>query len=280
MSCFSPLHPLLEDIVSWLGSEVQCLYRRHAAINNGVMELKTDGTFVGELDKAIAQSCRDALGHCATVVTEEDKEVTWPPEANAPATLLLDPLDGTHNHGMGWPSYGTQGVLVERGALNVSFVFRPVIEQLNSRGLYLAVRSKGAYQYDSLSKTLTRLQVATESDLAKAFVLFEGSSRKQDASAEVRQVKRLAGHHRINISCAESGALVAHGNLYPLPAHALIAVDNAPWDNLPPLLLIKEAGGKVTDFQGNFWTLRSRNLVAANPNLHAAILAAMRNPKE
>ncbi|MBM3155513.1 MAG: hypothetical protein FJ008_09360 [Chloroflexi bacterium] len=41
-----------------------------------------------------------------------------------------------------------------------------------------------------------------------------------------------------------------------------------PWDIAPGLLLVKEAGGKVTNWQGNPATLRSSQIIASNPKLH------------
>ncbi|MDO8602216.1 MAG: inositol monophosphatase family protein, partial [bacterium] len=280
MSPLLSLHPLLARIASWLQYEVQPIYRKTFAQHGGGMQRKSDGTYAGNLDRAIAESCRKEFSTTCPVVTEEDAQVLWPPANDAKTTILLDPLDGTHNDGMGQPSCGTQAVVVEDGSVTVSAILRPWIEEVTRCGLYVAVRGKGAYRCGGMPTSLTRLAIAQELDLTKACVLFEGSTGNQRKSAEVAQIKRLARRHRINPSCAESGALIAHGSLYPTPAHALVAVDNAPWDNLPPALLIEEAGGKVTDFQGQPWGLTTRNLVAANPQLHAAILAAMHNQKE
>ncbi len=273
------LHPLLQHIETWLLGPVMALYRAAFRNSLGEMVKKTDGTYAGKLDNAIAQSCRNAFQNHCEVVTEEDAVIGWPPQSGK-RTLLLDPLDGTHNEGMGWLSFGTQFILVEDGIPTLSVILRPGWEGLTHTGINVAIKGTGAYRYNSSAAVLHRLQISSEANLERACVLFEGPPRTQKAHPGVERVKQLSCRHRVTPSCAESGVLIAHGNLVPLPAHALVAVANKPWDNLPPALLIEEAGGKVTDFQGNPWGLQARDVVAANPILHAAILAAMRNEKE
>ncbi len=279
MSAYSSLHPSLRLIGAWLRSRVMELFQEDFVSLTAGLKRKQDGTYAGELDFAIADSCRNELGTHFRVVTEEDEKLVWPPHDGAP-TILLDPLDGTHNHAMGSLDYGCMVALCEGGVTTAAVILLPAREVISHNGFYVAARGMGAYRYNSRSDYLLPIQVSDQNELANTTLVCEGSTRKQDASPILAKVVKAAARRRINLSAAWSGVLTAQGNLHSSPAHALVAVDNHPWDNLAPALLIEEAGGKVTDFQGQPWTLTTRNLLAANPNLHAAMLAVMRNEKE
>ena len=49
-----------------------------------------------------------------------------------------------------------------------------------------------------------------------------------------------------------------------------------PWDMAAGVLIVEEAGGRATGFDGGPWTITTRDIVAANPVLHAALLDAIR----
>ena len=55
-----------------------------------------------------------------------------------------------------------------------------------------------------------------------------------------------------------------------------------PWDVAPGALLVREAGGLVTDYEGAPWTLYGRRLVASNgqPGLHDALLGGIRTARQ
>jgi len=50
----------------------------------------------------------------------------------------------------------------------------------------------------------------------------------------------------------------------------------SPWDMAAGVLIVEESGGLITDFAGNPWTVVTRDIVAANLTLHAALLEAIR----
>lgn len=273
MLTLDSLNPIASRSLSWLLTEVQDMYRHNFNNHSDRMERKHDGSYVGDLDRAIAISCHDKFPNCL-VITEEDDTVTWPPATNG-ICLLVDPLCGTHNHGMGLPTYGTMIFMVKNRQPFAAVILLPIQEQLAKNGLYLAVRNQGAYQFNSQTHSLTPIRVSSKTDLAKALILFEGSSKKQEASAHLIRIAKTTKRKRVNISMALASVLVASGSSYPLPAQALVVIDNHPWDNLAACLLIEEAGGLVTDFENNPWTLTTRNIVAANPGLHAGIMATI-----
>jgi myo-inositol-1(or 4)-monophosphatase len=60
---------------------------------------------------------------------------------------------------------------------------------------------------------------------------------------------------------------VASGKL-----HGYLAAHLEPWDMAPGIVLIREAGGKVTDINGKKWELGDKSILAANPKLHKKLL--------
>ena len=274
------LHPFLGLIGHWLLGIVQDLFERDFATPIAGIRTKRDGTPVGDLDLAIAESCHQTLGPFLQVVTEEDDNVAWPPQDGQP-TVLLDPLDGTKNHANGVLDYGSVIALCEKGQVTASAILMPAQQGLASNGLFVAAHGRGAFRFNSATKEFMPLHVSRRSDLSQAYIVFKGPRRTEKTCTERARVIAASRDHRGNpLSAASAGVLVASGEYFPTPGDALFAVDDHPWDNLAQALLIEEAGGKVTDFQGQPWNLTTRNIVAANPTLHAAILAAMHNPKE
>jgi myo-inositol-1(or 4)-monophosphatase len=55
-------------------------------------------------------------------------------------------------------------------------------------------------------------------------------------------------------------------------ADAVILTGNKPWDTVAGILLVEEAGGKVTDYCGRRWTMKSEDLVATNSAIHKEII--------
>lgn len=50
-----------------------------------------------------------------------------------------------------------------------------------------------------------------------------------------------------------------------------------PWDVAAGALIVKEAGGKVTDFKGKNWTIDSPDILASNPKIHSKLLQIIKN---
>jgi myo-inositol-1(or 4)-monophosphatase len=181
---------------------------------------------------------------------------------------VLDPLDGTNNFVKGIPQAGIQLAIHKDGEIQYAAIFNPFVNQL-----YFSPRGSGAHVEDFNKGYRSKLSVS-DANLAESMLIFDSSIAKGD-------------HPEIDIFNAfmgEIGWLRVFGvAVLDLPLIALgsadILVSNIPKpvDIAAGCLLIEEAGGVITDFNGNPWTLHSKNIIAANAANHGEALKIIQN---
>jgi len=258
----------LRSLFFWLMPNY--LGRAHEGIGD---KIKKDGTPVGSLDHlALAELRRVVLEFFPddrTVGEEDGARAAY--SAEGQPEWNLDGLDGTGNRRMGTNSYG--GALSRRRGDEVLYaaIFRPVDQALRGNGFFYAERNKGAWQWCEKHGIYHRIHTARENELERPVVMLEGSSKKLFRPPVSELGKVITA--RPSFSACVATTTVAQGR-----ASALVAVDNAPWDNLPAILFVKEAGGIVTDWNGDPLTFQTcGNIIAAgNAADHRAILQILK----
>lgn len=224
---------------------------------------KADQTFVTIADTTIEQLIRDRVAEAFPhhgVLGEElgserpDADVRW----------YVDPIDGTHNYLRGIPVFGTLLAAERDGEIQAAVISAPA---LHSR--WYGWRGGGVWAVDA-GQAARRTQVSSVDSLAEAQVLYAGS-------AEVEASGRGPGFRDLLASVwRERGlgdfwgyALVAEG-----AAEAMIEVDLSIWDIAAPSLLVEEAGGRITDFEGRR-ILDGGTILATNGALHDTVRSAL-----
>jgi myo-inositol-1(or 4)-monophosphatase len=172
----------------------------------------------------------------------------------------VDPLDGTTNFAHGFPQFCVSMGLEQRpagtaadqdGTLVAAVIYDPMRDEL-----YTAERGQGARLNGKVMK-VSRVPALAEALLSTGF-----PSRKRHASPNVHfyQEFTLRSHGvRRAGSAALDLAYVASGRL-----EAFWEFNLNPWDTAAGILLVEEAGGRVTDFAGNPFKLDSREVLASN----------------
>jgi myo-inositol-1(or 4)-monophosphatase len=177
---------------------------------------------------------------------------------------IVDPLDGTTNFLHGYPQYAVSIAAAVNGLLEAA-----VVLDVNRECLYGAVRGKGTWLGDR------RLQVSSIADPERA-LLGTGYPFKQ-----LDQLERYLEQFR-RILPATSGVRRAGSAALDLSDVAAGRLDGfwelllAPWDSSAGILLIREAGGKVTDLVGREIGVEHSAVVAGNPAIHAWLLEQLR----
>lgn len=177
---------------------------------------------------------------------------------------IIDPLDGTTNFIHGYPAIGVSIALVEKGELTLGMVYDPLREEL-----FEATRDGGAFCNGK------RITVSGAGDLAHSLLgtgfpfrvhrhLDSYLAVFKDLFLRCRGVRR-AGAAVLDLGHVAAGRLDGFWELYL-----------KPWDMAAGALLIREAGGVVTDFFGADAFLASGNIVAATPAVHRVIVEATR----
>jgi histidinol-phosphatase len=173
---------------------------------------------------------------------------------------IIDPIDGTRNFVRRIPVWATLIGLEEDGAITAGVVYNPVMDELHA-----ARRGAGAFlngERIRVSPTAT-LEAATFIHAGLGLVRkagwWDGFARLIDGTLNQRGFGDYLGY-----------ALVASGK-----AELYAELDLKPWDLAPCKILVEEAGGRFTDFDGRP-TIYSGTAFASNGHLHDAALALLR----
>jgi myo-inositol-1(or 4)-monophosphatase len=169
---------------------------------------------------------------------------------------IIDPLDGTTNFLHGFPQYSVSIALQYKGRLEVGVVYDPQRDEL-----FTAKRGGGAMLNSR------RLRVTDQSTF-KGALIGTGFPFKTDTHMDAylgmfRSIAVDSAGIRRAGSAALDLAYVAAGRL-----DGFWEIGLMPWDMAAGVLLIKEAGGVVTDFSFNDKYMETGNLITANPKMH------------
>jgi histidinol-phosphatase len=232
-----------------------------------VIEAKPDRTFVTEADRAIERRIRERItdawpGH--GIVGEEygseagQGSVRW----------YVDPIDGTHNFMRGVPLFGTLLALEAEGELQVGVVSAPALG-----GRWFARRGGGAWAIAAIGPGAGErraIVVSKVSRLEDAHLLY-GSAQEIAESGSAPGFQALIGDVWRDRGFGDfwGYALVAEG-----AAEAMVEVGPKSWDLAAPLVVVEEAGGRLTDLDGQR-TIHSGTVLATNGALHDEVLARL-----
>ena len=176
---------------------------------------------------------------------------------------VIDPLDGTTNFIHGFPQYAVSIACRHRGVLQHGVIYDPV-----HNDLFTASRGQGAYLNDR------RLRVSRAIRLEEGLIgtgLPFGESKHITRSLRIlREIMvRAPGIRRAGAASLDL-AYVAAGRL-----DGFWEIGLKPWDMAAGALLILEAGGLVSDFEGGEAYLENGSVVAGTPKLFAQLLAVV-----
>jgi myo-inositol-1(or 4)-monophosphatase len=223
---------------------------------------KQRNDFVSEVDR-LAEAEIIRLIHRAypehAVLAEEsgrqgESEFEW----------VVDPLDGTTNFLHGFPQFAVSIALKHRGRLDQAVVYDPLRQEL-----FTASRGAGATLNDR------RIRVTRANGLDGALLGTGFPFRQQQhLDAYLAMFRALfpdaAGIRRAGAAALDL-AYVAAGRL-----DGFWEIGLNEWDTAAGALLVLEAGGMVSDFDGGGDYLETGNVICAGPRLHGTMVAAIR----
>src|SRR4051812_3028870 len=250
------------------------------------LERKPDRSFVTVADRGIERLLRDRIadafpGH--GVLGEE----FGADEGTTGVQWFVDPIDGTHNFLRGVPLFATLIGVARDGELQAGVMSAPALRQR-----WFAWRGGGAWSLGGPGDTVEpsgpmgsgasgrggaatprRIEVSRVGSLPDAQILY-ASAADIDKSGRAPGFRALLGD-----AWRERGfgdfwgyTLIAEG-----AAEAMLEVGLWPWDVAAPMLLVEEAGGRVTDFEGRR-TFEGASLLATNGRLHETIRHRLTEP--
>ncbi len=172
---------------------------------------------------------------------------------------VIDPIDGTINYARKLEEYVISIALTRNSEPILGVIYQPALDKL-----YVAEKDKGAYM------NTIRLAVSKETNPINALAAADNTSKSEiqkeifqtllDLSTNVRQI-RIYGSVALHLAKIAEGSLDFY---FKLKANY--------WDCAAGIILITEAGGKVSDFKNNEFSENSKELIASNNVIHQAAL--------
>ncbi|BCJ89851.1 inositol monophosphatase [Terrihabitans soli] len=184
--------------------------------------------------------------------------------SDASQRFIIDPLDGTTNFLHGIPQFAVSVALEKNSQLIAAVVYNPVNDEL-----FTAERGQGAFLNDR------RIRVAARQRLNDCVigtgVTHRGKGDHDLFGRELKSVQtEVAGIRRMGAASLDLAYLAA-GRL-----DGFWERDLKPWDIAAGILLIREAGGYVTDLNGRDDMFEHGHLCAGNETIHKALLERLK----
>lgn len=230
-------------------------------------EAKGDGSPVTALDLEADRIIQTLLRRAFPAVAIVSEESTTPEASGASRFWLIDPLDGTRDFAAGSNEFAVHIALVIEGRPVASVVHQPA-----NGALFEAIAGAGAFRADGVRRE--KLSVSTQSQLDQLRI---GTSRRSPGE----RLTRLLNESPLGRLAVPQGAslkltAVAAGELDgTLCLHDREKV----WDSCAPGLIITEAGGRISDVDGNLLIyggtdpVHHRGIVTSNGRCHEALCA-------
>jgi myo-inositol-1(or 4)-monophosphatase len=228
------------------------------------VSVKGPANFVTAADRKAEQTLRDELMTARpgySFVGEEGGRIDGPDKSH---TWYVDPLDGTTNFLHGIPHFAISIGLEREGTMVAALVYNPVSDEM-----FVAERGKGAFVNDQ------RLRVAGRRTMEDAVVACGLPHRGRGGLAEFRTEfaavqEQVAGLRRFG-SAALDLAYISAGRFDIYWERNLQS-----WDMAAGILLVREAGGYVTDCDGHDAMFAKGNIVAGNETLLKELLTLLK----
>jgi myo-inositol-1(or 4)-monophosphatase len=225
---------------------------------------KAPGDWVSEADTASERAIRRLLAAAAPGIPVYGEEEGG---RRAPLGWLVDPLDGTANFLHRFPVFAVSVALLEEGQPAVGVVHAPMLGDT-----YTARRAGGARRNGRPIRVSDRPAgqaiVATGTPFRAKDTRLPEYLRAFERALRGFEDLRRAGAASLDLAWTAAGTFDGY-----------FEAALGPWDVAAGALLVREAGGLVTDWAGDpdAW-LRSGDIVAAPPSLHGRVLAVVAGP--
>jgi len=228
--------------------------------NKGDIDLVTEADIASE--RLIVERIRSYHPRHA-ILTEESGDVISLGDAGSEYKWIIDPLDGTTNYAHGYPCFCVSIALEHEGRVILGVVYDPTRDEL-----FAAERGEGA----TLNGRSLRVSETEELNGALLCTGFPYDVRDRgDFARHFRNFIMRAQSVRRDGAAALDLAYVAAGRFDAFYEEGL-----RPWDVAAGVLLVEEAGGRVTHYDGSPFQIYTPPITASNGLIHEAMLEVLR----
>ncbi|MBU1202566.1 inositol monophosphatase [Patescibacteria group bacterium] len=193
------------------------------------------------------------------VLSEESGQT----DKDSPYTWIIDPLDGTTNFTIHHTLFAVTIALLYKNKVVMGVIYNPILDEM-----YWATENNGSY------KNGQKLKVSAKTDLKKSIITYCHGSGKTNTEKAYRLYRHFhdISHHCRHFGCTSLElAMLAAGDTQ---AHMISGAKI--WDISAGTIIIKEAGGKVTDWKNKTWNKESKTILAANKKIHPLCLKELK----
>lgn len=258
------MHPLVNIAITAAREAAEIIHRSAQQLDRIKVMEKATNDFFSEVDikveQAIIKTIHKSYPNHSIMAEEsgyhehEESEYTW----------IIDPIDGTTNFLKGYPFYAISIAVKHHNRIEHGVIYDPIRHEC-----FHASRGQGAKLNN------TRIRVNQERLFEKTLIGTGFPFKSTQTAAAYFQTlsdifNKCAGVRRTG-SAALDLAYVACGRL-----DGFWEINLKPWDIAAGSLLIKEAGGLVTDLRGEERFLDNGQVVAGNPKTLKSLLQALR----
>jgi myo-inositol-1(or 4)-monophosphatase len=254
------LSPALNVMTTAARKAGRKLIRDFGELENLQVSMKGPADFVTSADRRTEKILIEELQRARpgyTFLAEESGLIEGPDKTHR---FIIDPLDGTTNFLHAIPHFAISIGLEREGQLASAVVYNPVTDDM-----FTAEKSHGAYLNDK------RLRVAARKALPESLIAtgipFLGRDGHESYLKELEAVMGATSGVRRFGAAALDLAYVAAGRFDGFWERGLKA-----WDMAAGILLVREAGGFVSDLDGGSRALEAGHILAANDTLHPMLL--------
>jgi myo-inositol-1(or 4)-monophosphatase len=181
----------------------------------------------------------------------------------SPYRWIIDPLDGTTNFAHGFPAYCVSIGLEYEERLLLGVVLDPTREEL------FVAQAGGGASLNGTSLRVSRAQKLDEALLVTGFAYDIRETSQNNLDHFARFALRAQGLRRTG-SAALDLCYVASGRF-----DGFWELKLNPWDTAAGVLMVREAGGRVTDFSGAPFSIYGQHIVASNGLIHDEMLMVL-----
>jgi len=259
--------PALNVMIAAARKAARPLIRDFGELENLQISQKGPGDFVTHADKRTEQILIDELTRARPgygFLGEEGGGIEGKDKSHR---FIIDPIDGTTNFLHGIPHFAISIALERDGVLVAGLVFNPITDEL-----FTAEKGHGAYLNDK------RLRVASRKEMAPSLFAtglpFLGRPHHARAMAETATVMAATSGIRRFGAAALDLAWTAAGRIDGFWEHGINI-----WDTAAGIVLVREAGGIVSDFHGRTDGLKGDDVLCANEHLHPQLLKLLKGVK-
>ena len=272
------MNPILNTAFKAARKAGDMMIRASANLDAVKVDSKAFNDFVSDIDRQSESILLDTLfysypthlvrseegGYFRASKTREGVTIEQMDAADVPAVpeyeWIIDPLDGTTNYLHGHPQYAISMALLHKGKLQEALVYAP-----ERNDCYMASRGQGALRNDRRIRVSNRIEL-NRCLIGTGFPVVDQSMMDTYLAILKDFLAKTAGGRREGAAALDLCALACG------PLDGFFEFNLKPWDIAAGALIVQEAGGIVTDMQGNESWLESGDVVAANPKVLAQML--------